>query len=821
MPDQSKLPPLRILNALMDDSYRERVIRQTLKYVKNNKSKSNHLDNALLQVVMVRGFSKHPTRAPMSQILPEAIKGFQRSDTVVAAILALWVENNHKLYTQLNQHLELEGVELIRANDLTKSFRGFHSSQEMSDHLESFQIKFADLDKDDIHLMYLCVRGTLPLSPEDEKQEKKEIMSQKEDDRDGYIWEGWLEQFQTLASDAPEWDKIGDFVKAVTELAEEKQQNRQNVVRLQTSLVRLCAEFADQIEFFEFAGCDDWQADHCSLEQIPEAAEKLDALQNILVEYVNLDHQEPRNFKERSACSERLNKLGMQATEIYVQLQRIFETTIPEDGVSKENEESPVTGEDDAEDEKEDDRPEIEMVTLEDAERDIESIAEQIDPEHEENNAPKVSLVADELEKMADNEPEMKPGEPENRVIQEDETKLDPAEDGQISEPTLEIRSKDAENDDIEIIEGTIPKIDNEALKERTIISDKPKLSTSSKKNKTFPVIEPVSSALLDPTELLNKTQTTLEEWLGLWGDLPKAYLLITWLRNNHQSLAKNYPSPELCEFAYYAFQPIDDESLKKEWPSLDTLSKTMNSTSEELPIATWHIVAALTVLHGETTVDELLDHRYGWSDEFTAWSEMAEAIHTYWQNTLEPLSLVKRHLKKQKKQSNQNKLHLKMQKDAQNTLLLIEKPGKIQRLRNHVAQELSWLKEGLRLDTPNQDVLDWARRFDPAKQIRDAGVAIELKQIEPGQPEFRQLDRNLQNLRKYILRWGELSSKTQNEETQQVISHYRQLKKTITKRGKSWRSEWFDVLTEHPTLVNWSNLLLQRLETSIAEAEG
>lgn len=320
-----------------------------------------------------------------------------------------------------------------------------------------------------------------------------------------------------------------------------------------------------------------------------------------------------------------------------------------------------------------------------------------------------------------------------------------------------------------------------------------------------------------------------LSNWLGSWPYLPKAYLLTTWLNQKHPDVAQRFPSPELCELAYYAFQPLKPTghgSLSKETPPssdhFELLWHTSQSASDELRVAAWQVVAALVTLHGETALQDLLEFRYGWINqpEFEPWSPLAETLHLFWSQTTTSIPEIGFQLRRHNGQVSHAQALAKVKTEARDAFQMIKKPGINQRLRNHIVREkLDWLPDLLTRALADGQALAWASKFDPDTALVAWADEAGLKPIDPGEPEYRSLIRNLRNLQQAITDWGELALGPQDDPMARTINHLDQLQETITLERENWRSTWAKTRTKWPTLAGWSLLLLRRLEETFEGA--
>lgn len=314
--------PMIVLNGLMRDDYRETVVRKALEHLKARKGSPKRLEKALHSVIQIDGFSKCLTSAPMIKLLPATVEAFQMSNEVTVAVLQLWVEVNRDLATQLYAFLEKQGVVPIKPGEIAEYFEGFHLAEEMNAHLQAFQEEVASFDEDNVCLMYLCLRGTLP--GDSEMIEEERTVSQAECKET--LWDRWLKQFQDLPPDAPEWETIDTFIAKARALAEQKAQEYQGVLNLQEALNGLRNACTDQIEFFQMRDCNEWQADLCPPDQITAVLEKVKALRDILARYNNIRQETPATLADEREQRQELGRLEEQVADLHRELQILFGT---------------------------------------------------------------------------------------------------------------------------------------------------------------------------------------------------------------------------------------------------------------------------------------------------------------------------------------------------------------------------------------------------------------------------------------------------------------------------------------------------------------
>lgn len=342
----------------------------------------------------------------------------------------------------------------------------------------------------------------------------------------------------------------------------------------------------------------------------------------------------------------------------------------------------------------------------------------------------------------------------------------------------------------------------------------------------TTAVPEPPESP--QPAELVKAAGACLDRWLGSWSHLPKVELLITWLREHASEVAAAYPSGELCEIAYYAFQPAGEPRVRR-CPDLTPLrSALVANPPNEIATACWHVSAALVLLQGCLPAWELLEHR-DWMNQpdFENWVRMAETIDAYVRQGSESLPEVAARLSSSPSGPNPKQERAA----AQKILAELTRPGgyhflKGQRLSALMDKELADLHRSLTQDVPDEEVVQWVKHFKPERQLDQWAGQVEPLTVDIEGPVRQALIRDLQSLQMRVNRWVKQYAGTRGVERAKrdaTTYAFQQLGQVLKDEGASWRHNWSETAAVWPTLSSWSSLLLTRMDeiASVALAQS
>ena len=95
-------------------------------------------------------------------------------------------------------------------------------------------------------------------------------------------WNDWLEKVQALPSESLDWEDIPQFLEALQQLYENKQQERDERntqrQRLQTALSNLTTQAEEILTFFEMRDISQWAVEACPLPHVATAVQLCEQL---------------------------------------------------------------------------------------------------------------------------------------------------------------------------------------------------------------------------------------------------------------------------------------------------------------------------------------------------------------------------------------------------------------------------------------------------------------------------------------------------------------------------------------------------------------
>ncbi|MCG3209821.1 MAG: hypothetical protein FOGNACKC_03448 [Anaerolineae bacterium] len=416
MSEESIILPLLSINRLMNPDYKEKIIRVALKYAKENRRESKPLDNALRHNIRIKGSYRSPTIAPMIVLFDATMMGFYKCNDIVAAVLSLWMKTQPELYQQVSELLQHHG---ITPNEITPRTQNFDRVtnvlpfvKELKKHLMIYLDSHPEVDRDNFQLMYYCIRGQI-FDPDDCDDIVQPILAEINGEKSMTIWESWLTELEELAPDAPEWQKIEDFILAVQGIAQRKTKARLGYEELQIALDNFQAASGDK--WAPYFGLEDihlWEASSLPVSNVEPALEGLTTLNDLIANYAELEAQKPTTAAERRVRHQRLEELEFNLNETYRELHQLFMNSI----ITEKSSTPPVVSNSEEDVTETDDDAEPEPEPEPEATLNIEStpVSDEAD-----------ELLVQEENQLIDREEQTEPDElPENLVRQEEEIEL-------------------------------------------------------------------------------------------------------------------------------------------------------------------------------------------------------------------------------------------------------------------------------------------------------------------------------------------------------------------------------------------------------------
>lgn len=329
-----------VLNYLMREDYREAVVRRALDYRRQAGSTARRqLESAIRKRVRIKGFSR-PLQAPTVYLLKEVVESSYRSNTLMGAILQVWVESHADLQGAVRGFLIARGTSIAEADDLTEGFVSRWTITEMLETTASFREKYLDFDEDDVALMLCLLTGCAPLPDEmveelapeeagkeldecDEKDVPQEEVSTLE-------WKQWFEELRSLPADPSEWEAMTGFPEAVQQLVEEKRREREATRgKLRQALAALVEQVADQLDYFGLTDVAAWAAEACPLTEAAALAEHVEQLQEALVKHRELRQRPAGSLAKERQQRKELSEMEEEITQAHSRLASVLMPPLP------------------------------------------------------------------------------------------------------------------------------------------------------------------------------------------------------------------------------------------------------------------------------------------------------------------------------------------------------------------------------------------------------------------------------------------------------------------------------------------------------------
>ena len=147
-------------------------------------------------------------------------------------------------------------------------------------------------------------------------------------------WLQWLEQLRSLPADAHEWDTILEFIEAVTQLSEEKHQEREasrNMLRL--ALEDLVTHNGQELDYFALGDVTSWSAAACPLTDVLVLTQQVEQLHECLVKHLALSQQPATTLMEERQRRADLATLEETILQAHTSLCLLYTSPSPRDGL--------------------------------------------------------------------------------------------------------------------------------------------------------------------------------------------------------------------------------------------------------------------------------------------------------------------------------------------------------------------------------------------------------------------------------------------------------------------------------------------------------
>jgi len=335
--DYSVIPIINLNHVLRDD-YRRTIVQRALEFREQvRKTVAQRLAKALRENVQVRGFRPVSVpKAPPPVLISPVVEGIQHSDELMEAVVTVWAESHTDLCTAVHDFLTARDLLALDIHDLQLCFSKTCKTSELLDLVDAFEAEHPDHDRDDIALMLCCLSGQMPV-PEDfvEEATADKPAGSLQKGEGAMIWEEWLRELRAMPANAPEWEKIPDFLASVEQIAGDKKQERESEAirqKLSQALALLNEQCENGINFFQM-NCAAWSAEACSQAECTALLEKIGQLREMLERYMELRGRPAENLKDEKSRREELEQLEQQVSSLHSEINKL--TLIPNEEQTK------------------------------------------------------------------------------------------------------------------------------------------------------------------------------------------------------------------------------------------------------------------------------------------------------------------------------------------------------------------------------------------------------------------------------------------------------------------------------------------------------
>lgn len=325
--------PFLVLNAIMNDDYRETVVRRTLGYRGDATEHSRQcLAEALHKAVRVKGYrSAAHARTPL--LLGAVVGASYHSNELMGAILQVWIESHSQLLEAVRAFLSARGTTMVEIS-MQDGFTGDWTAVEMLETAETFRGKHPDFDEDDVALMLCCLTGQAPIPDEMaevaptfaiEELGKNTEGEESQEEVSTLKWDQWLDELRALPSDAAEWETVTPFIEDLQQLAQEKL-HECNAARgiVEEALRQLMEQAAEELDYFGLADVAGWKAETVPFAEVTTWAEEIETFRGLLIQHREIRQRSASSLAEERRRRETLGELEERVIQTHAHLATMF-----------------------------------------------------------------------------------------------------------------------------------------------------------------------------------------------------------------------------------------------------------------------------------------------------------------------------------------------------------------------------------------------------------------------------------------------------------------------------------------------------------------
>ena len=301
-PSDEKSLRLSVVYEVMNQAYREEVVRRALGFRGQISADANSALNSAIQRSRIRvtGY-RDPLRAPHTLLRDPISQALDFNPELAGAVLRAWAESQQQLHDKIVEHLRDSGLEAEYPDFQAGRFRRRWPQHSWHSQREKFMQENAagDFSEDDAALMLSFVTGRV-LMMAGESEPGKVAGSTGE----------YLDQFlgflKALPPTAPEWKEVlPNFIESVSHLVKEKESELKWADNFDETVQAVRSEFSELLAFFE-QDTERWASTRVSQGSDNAAVmHSVEKLWSLLTEYLPIHDRAPGISEERERVRSR------------------------------------------------------------------------------------------------------------------------------------------------------------------------------------------------------------------------------------------------------------------------------------------------------------------------------------------------------------------------------------------------------------------------------------------------------------------------------------------------------------------------------------
>ncbi|MBF0302142.1 MAG: AAA family ATPase [Desulfamplus sp.] len=329
--------PFIILNDVMRNDYKKRMIERSLSYIKKASTSGKQMlyDAITNAKLRMKGGFRDIRKTPIEILYSPVIEAASKDNSIMGAVLNLWVESQSELRTTMKDFLFLIGVSVEEISDWTEGFSKTCSNDKAFQISNEFANKNPKFDIDDIVLMFWCLTGKACIAEEETKDSKMFLLNSAKieseqckvdiNDKNDIsniesLFLSWLDTLKDLPPEAPEWENMPFFIEKITTLTSKKlverkkqEQLHERQMLLQASIEALKDQASEFQEYFGLQNIALWNSNSYIDDNYDNVLNMIQLLREQILNFKKISQYSKRSFIEEKV-------IGDEIVSIYNQL---------------------------------------------------------------------------------------------------------------------------------------------------------------------------------------------------------------------------------------------------------------------------------------------------------------------------------------------------------------------------------------------------------------------------------------------------------------------------------------------------------------------